>query len=71
MPSLEVQGFETLKSRRRPRTWRSVSRWNHHDDVFAFDTAEKTDKVTTNTESDGASGIGCVRREADFAESAR
>ena len=31
------------------------NRWSfhHHDDVFAFDTAEKTDKVTTNVASDG------------------
>ena len=42
-----------------------------NDDVSAFDPAEKTDKVTTNVASDGASSIGCNRREADVAEAAR
>ena len=33
----------------RPRTWRSVSRWNfYYDDGMSFfDQAEKTEKVTT------------------------
>ena len=39
--------------------------------MMMSDTAEKTDKVTTDVASDGASSIGCSRREADFAESAR
>ena len=42
-----------------------------NDDVSAFDPAEKTDKVTTNMASDGASSIGCNRREANVAEAAR
>ena len=40
-------------------------------DVSAFDTTEKTDKVTTNVASGGASSIGCNRCEADLAVSAR
>ena len=63
---------ETRKSKMRPRTQRSSRRWNfHHDDgMSTIGKAEKTDDVTTSVASEGASGIGCNRREADFAEAA-
>ena len=38
--------------------------------MSTFDMAEKTDKVTTTVSSEGASNIGCNRREADLAEAA-
>ena len=62
------RSFETScsSSEMRPRMQRSTSRWYfHRDDVMSTaDMAEKTEKVTTNVASEGASRIGCKQREA-------